>query len=69
MRLQGAGPESIIFMVERLEAGDFYILSRQRRTAVAHPVGGARYRRKPPRAVAMASGFRRLLCSLCEANV
>ena len=54
--------QTVDFMIERLEAGDFYILCpdndvpRQPRRA-ADPVGGGGYRREPPAAVALASGL------------
>ena len=56
-------------MLERLEAGDFYILCpdndvpRDARRA-AHPLGGGRHRREPPGAVALAPRLRRGLRGL-----
>ena len=63
--------QTVDFMIERIDAGDFYILCpdndvpRSARRA-AHAVGGRRHRREPPGAVALASGLCRGVCEVCE---
>ncbi len=66
--------QTIDFMVTRIDAGDFYILCPdndvpRRPRRAAHAVGGRRYHRKPPRAVALASGLCRGVQAVCGGGV
>ncbi len=63
--------QTVDFMLERIEAGDFYILCPDNDVPRGldeqpHPLGGRRHRREPPRAVALAPGLRRGLRRLRE---
>ena len=66
--------QTVDFMVESLERGDFYILCPDNDVAAsgrrdAACLGGRRYRREPPAAVALAQGLRRQVQGLPRTEV
>ena len=70
----GRREQTVDFMIESIDAGDFYILCPdndvpRQLDETPHAMGGRRHHRKPPGAVALASGSCEGVCAVCEGGM